>query len=246
MHLGVSSLIMVLAVGQAPRESCCQTANFIVYAENANTAQRVAEAAEERRKQLAKLWLGKTMADWPAPCRIDVSSSDRVGGLTEISYSDGKVLFQKVSVRGPLERILTGPLPHELTHVLFAHHLGRQPPRWADEGGAIVSEGSAQRAAHRRTFAQIQGTDRQIALRSFLKMDSYPTDIPGFYAQSHSLAGFLVDAKGHQTFLAFLRAGLDGDWDQAANAQYGYASVEHLERAWIASLQKEANAGNRK
>jgi hypothetical protein len=239
MHPVVSSLVLALAMGQTPRE-CHQTANFVVYAESSAIAEKVAESAETNRRRLAKLWLGKELPDWPNPCRIDVNPAERAGGVTEITYADGKVMFQRVSVRGPLERVLAGPLPHELTHVMFAHHFGRPLPRWADEGGAIVSEGTAQRAAHRKAFGEMLLGNRQFPLRQLLNMKSYPSDIPCLYAQGHSVSTFLVAAKGHQTFLSFLQSGMDGDWDEAVRSQYGYQNVEQLERAWLDALDKDA------
>jgi hypothetical protein len=241
MHLALPSLFLALTVGQVPRE-CYQTANFVVHADSPAAAKRVGDAAETYRKDLAKLWLGKELSDWSAPCRIDFDEADRAGGATEISYSEGKVLFHKVRVRGSLEGVVKGPLPHELTHVLFAHHFGRRLPRWADEGGAIVSEGEAQGAKHRKTFRDILAQGRQFPLRDLLGMDQYPSDIPCLYTQSHSVAGFLVAAKGHQAFLAFVRTGIEGSWDDAAREQYGYQSVEQLEQAWLESLDKQAKA----
>ena len=65
-------------------------------------------------------------------------------GRTDISFSRGEVCTQRIEVKGSLARIIRGALPHELTHVLFAHYFGAQPPRWADEGGAILSEDGLQ------------------------------------------------------------------------------------------------------
>ena len=45
-----------------------------------------------------------------------------------------------MTVEGSLERILNSVLPHEVTHTIFAAKFGRPLPRWADEGGAVLSE----------------------------------------------------------------------------------------------------------
>ena len=125
-------------------------------------------------------------------------------------------------------------------HLLLAHYFGRPGPRWADEGAAIVSEGESERSSHRKAFVGILEAKRQFPLRELLKASVYPSDIPSFYAQSHSVSGFLVDAKGHPAFLTFLRTGMERGWDQAARAQYGYQDVEQLERAWLDSLPRES------
>lgn len=241
MHAALPSLFIALTFAQAPREQY-QTANFVVYAETIGAAKRIGDAAEAKRAELAKLWLGTEIPAWPAPCRIDVADGPRPGGVTEVSFSDGKVLFHRVKLHGPLERLLTGPLPHELTHVLFAHHFGWQPPRWADEGGAILSEGESLGALHRKKFREILDKRGQFPLREFLAMKQYPADIPCLYAQGHSVSGFLVAAKGRQVFLAFVRDGCDRTWDDAVRDRYGYQNVEQLETAWLDWVEKQAKA----
>jgi len=203
MYLSVASLLLLpFTTGHAPRE-CFQTANFLVYAESFAAAKQIAVSAEDHRKKLAKLWLGKESPDWSVPCRIDFALADRAGGVTELTYADGKVLFHRINIRGPLDRVAAGALPHELTHLLLGHHFGHPVPRWADEGAAIVSEGASERSAHRKVFAGVIESKRHFPLHDLLRTEAYPPDIPSFYAQSHSISGFLVDAKGHQTFLAF-------------------------------------------
>jgi hypothetical protein len=233
MQFAVPSLLVALAMSPPPREYY-QTNNFTVYADTADAAKQVGDAAETYRAELAKLWLGAALDDWPEPCRIDVADAERPGGATQISFARGKVLFQRVNVQGPLERVLKGPLPHELTHVLFAHHFGFQPPRWVDEGGAILSEGEKQRDAHRKMFGQILDKGRQFPLRDFFGLRDYPTDMACLYAQGHSISGFLVAAKGHKAFLSFVRDGVERNWDDAVKDRYGYQNVEQLEKAWLA------------
>lgn len=232
MHVGLQTLFMALAISQPPRESF-QSANFVVYAESAAIARQVAEAAEKHRAALATRWVGKALPNWSEPCSIEVTLSDRPGGATDISYVDGKVLFQKVRVSGPVERILKGPLPHELTHLMFGHFLGFRAPRWADEGGAILAEDEATAKSHRRALQYIFDARTQYPLREFLGMEEYPADVRRLYAQGHSVASFLVAAKGHQVFLSFLRDGRERGWDSAVRNRYCYENVEQLEAAWL-------------
>jgi hypothetical protein len=238
MHFAVPSLFMALTLGQQPVESH-QTANFVIRADSLETARQIGAAAEQHRKTLAKLWLGGVLPDWTTPCRIDVAASTKNGGYTQISYANGKVAFQRINLEGSLDRLLQGPLPHELTHVLFAHYFGFQAPRWADEGGAILSEGELKGAAHRRVFRTIIDNRRAFPLRDFFALRDYPADIPCLYAQGHSIASFLVAAKGHQAFLSFVRDGLDRSWDEAVNDRYGYKSVDQLEKAWLDWVGKQ-------
>jgi hypothetical protein len=203
-------------------------------ADTALVAQAVAESAECYRKDFARLWLEKELPDWSFPCTIHVAIDlNRTAGRTEVSFADGKVVAQSLTISGPLPRVLNGPLPHELTHVLFAHYFGTQPPRWADEGGAILSEDAVQGERQRKLFRKIQSEERSFSLRRLLGMRAYPEDMACLYAQGHSISRFLVSAKSRKVFLTFVGDGLERGWDQAVREKYGYEDVEHLEQAWL-------------
>ncbi len=222
-----------MVCGQNPEPSY-QTTNFVVQAETAEIAKVVAESAERNRQDFARLWLEQDLPDWAFPCQIHVTIDlGRTAGRSDVSFSEGAVISQEINVRGPLQRVLKGPLPHELTHVLFAHYFGRQPPRWADEGGAILSEDAIQGDRQKILFRKIQAEDRCFALRQLLSMRDYPSDLPCLYAQGHSVVRYLVSCKSRKAFLSFVSDGLDRGWDQAVRTQYGYENVEQLEHAWL-------------
>jgi len=54
----------------------------------------------------------------------------------------------KMEIQGPLDRLLASVLPHEITHTVFAHHFRQPVPRWADEGGSVLSEDDLERERH--------------------------------------------------------------------------------------------------
>src|ERR1700720_746807 len=124
MRFVLSTLIIPLACGQVPAEF--RTPNFIVHADCPELAKLMGESAEACRQELAEQWLGKKQcAAWSLPCDLYVSlTMARISGFTEVSFADGKVSSQKVKIQGPLDRVIKGALPHELVHVLFAHHFG--------------------------------------------------------------------------------------------------------------------------
>jgi hypothetical protein len=242
MQLSLYSLLVVAACGQAPAEH--RTASFVIYADSPAAAKLIGEFAETSRKELAEQWLGDQEAvTWTTPCHLHVSLNlARVGGFTEVSYAKGKVRVQKVEIEGPLDRVLTGLLPHELTHVLFANYFGAQPPRWADEGGALLSEDEAQGERQSKFFRRMLAEDKCFPLGRFFALGKYPDDVPCLYAQAHSVARFLVDAKGRKAFLAFVKNGVESGWDDAARKHYGYTNVEQLEKAWLTWADKQAVA----
>ncbi len=243
MNVALSSLLTVMVCSQTPADRH-QTANFVVHAETPEVAKMVAEAAEAHRKDLATLWIGKDLPAWSHRCRINVAvTMDAPQAFTDLSYSQGRVVAQKVEIKGALDEIVRGPLPHELTHVLFGHHFGLQVPRWADEGAAVLSEDKHQWTLQRRAFADILAAEKHFPLRTFLAMREYPDDVHCLYAQGHSVSRFLVSAKGRQVFLAFVSDGMKYGWDEAVRARYAFKDVEHLEKEWLDSLKAPREMG---
>jgi hypothetical protein len=218
-----------------------RSARFVVEAPDAKTAAAVARAAERQLKKLSLQWLGRELPDWPEPCPVRVTLGSRGSrGHTTFVFDEGRVTRQEMEVEGTLARILDGVLPHELTHLMLAHHFGRPVPRWADEGGATLSEGEEEAARYRDQMRQLLAAPaRCIPLRDLFELAHYPRDLFAFYGSGSSVSRFLVDRKGRKTFLAFVAAGMAGDWDGAVRRFYRFDTVEDLERAWLGSLRKE-------
>jgi RNA polymerase sigma factor (sigma-70 family) len=122
------------------------TPNFRVEAPTVQLARRIALAAERYRKEKALEWLGQVIPPWSQPCPIQVQlAAGGSNSATSFEFADGKVTRQHMSLQGPLDRILKADLPHEITHVILAHHFGSPLPRWADEGAAILSADEVER-----------------------------------------------------------------------------------------------------
>jgi hypothetical protein len=215
--------------------------NFIVTAPTEDAARQVAETAEAVRKQQALLWLGKEMPPWSGPIPIRVTLTvNAPGGATTFSFDRGKILSQEMHLEGPLDRILTTCLPHEITHTVLAYHFRAPVPRWADEGAAILAEDVAEQARHGILARQIVGGQRCIPLSRLFALKDYPTDVLALYAEGHSVTRFLVETKGRATFLAFVGQGMRDGWNKAAREHYGYPSVEDLEKAWLSCCKLKA------
>src|SRR5438105_1516135 len=116
-----------------------RTPNFVVEAGNAQVAELVGKWAEYYRKEKAMQWLGHEMPPWSEPCPLRVSvTTGGAGGATSFNFMGGQV-WQTMHIEGPLDRLIASVLPHEITHTVFAHHFRRPVPRWADEGGSVLS-----------------------------------------------------------------------------------------------------------
>jgi hypothetical protein len=215
-----------------------RTQNFVVTAPNAQIAQQVGQYAEHYRKEKAMQWLGKEMQPWPEPCPLRVKvTAGGSGGATSFAFDRGQVLGQNMNIEGTLERLLASVLPHEVTHTVFAYHFRQPVPRWADEGGSVLSEDDLERQRHDKLVRNILNNRRAMPLRRLFALKEYPPDVMVLYAQGFSVTNFLVSKSSKPAFLNFVNDGMQKGWDQAVQAHYGYQNVEALEQAWLQHLR---------
>jgi hypothetical protein len=216
-----------------------RTTNFIVYAPTPELAQRIGQWAEYYRREKAVQWLGQEMPPWPQPCPLNVHvTMEGPNGYTSFTFGHNTVLSQKMEIRGPLDRLVASVLPHEITHTVFAYYFRAPVPRWADEGGSVLSEDDLERERHDKLVRQILNNRRQIPVRHLLCMREYPRDMISLYAEGFSLADYLVRLRDRPAFLQFVAQGMRGNnWDQAVQTCYGLPNVDALEAAWLKHLR---------
>src|SRR5262249_2434946 len=142
-----------------------------------------------------------------------------------------------MQIKGPLDRLLASVLPHEITHTVFAHYFRCPVPRWADEGGSVLSEDDIERRRHDTLVRGLLNQGRQIRMRTLFSLREYPRDVMCLYAQGFSMTDFLVKRSDRRTFLKFIAHGMNHGWDNAVQTYYRHRSVEELEEAWLASLR---------
>lgn len=228
---------VILSTGASYR-----TTNFVVEAPTPQIAEQVGKWAEYYRRDKAHQWLGKEMQDWPTPCPLHVRvTPSGASGATSFNFSGGGV-WQTMEIEGPLERLLYSVLPHEITHTVFAHYFGQPVPRWADEGGSVLSEDQLERDRHDTMVRQILNAGGALRLPRLFTLKDYPRDprdVGALYAQGYSVSNFLVGLSNRQTFLAFVHQGMQPNvgWDNAARTYYRFNSVSELEQAWLTHLR---------
>lgn len=233
-------LVTMLAAGANHR-----SANFSVEAPTVALAEQIGQEAERSRKDLAVAWLGQELPTWTTPCPLEarITTGPTNGGSSVEFDRCGKVTKQRIWVEGPLDRILRSILPHEMTHILFAHHFGRQPPRWVDEGGAILAETRYIRNWHdQNLWRALETRGPGLAFARFFDRTEYPADVKLFYAQSASLTRFLVEQGDRPKFLAFVAQGMREGWETALKNHYRFRSPDELEVAWLRHQRTEALA----
>lgn len=244
MHLrrprfGMSVAWLVLAV--APIQAATfRTPNFIVDAPTPQMAQQFGQLAEHYRKQKAMDWTGQEMPQWPRPCPLTVTPKmGGAGGATKFNYDfRGNYEVISMEISGEVERMLHSVLPHEVTHTVFAHHFRYPVPRWADEGGSVLSEDERERGMHDRMCRDFLNQRQAIPLRRLFQLKEYHevSNVMVLYAEGFSISNYLVNLGGRQAFLGFVATGMRGNWDQAVQTYFHKQSVEALEEAWLAHL----------
>ena len=246
--------VIALLVAFGPSKASAahyDTANFSVTAPTAELAKKFGDQAEYYRREKAVEWLGKEMPQWSRRCplRVDVTM-DAAGGATTFTFgSDGgrsMVTSQSMEIKGNVKQLLNSVLPHEITHTVLAQHFGRPVPRWADEGGSVLSENDEERFSHDVRCRELLNGGRGIQLRVLFKMTEYPRDMIVLYAQGYSVTAYLVERggggqAGRAKLLRFLGAGMSGNtnetWDNAARQVYGIESVDAMQVAWLDALR---------
>lgn len=237
----LASMFLAPAVASAAKAT---SRNFVVTARSQEIAQQCVEYAERYRREKALEWLGYELPAWPTPCTVDVKlTMGGAGGATSFDFDSGVVRQQHMSVEGQLHRILDSVLPHEVTHTIFAARFRRPLPRWADEGGSVLSEDREERARHDLMVRQICRSGRLIPLRRLFVLTEYPRDVMALYAEGFSVSNYLVSLKGRRTFLDFVATGQNGGWDQAIQQYYGLGGIDALQERWVDWLIQGVGTG---
>jgi hypothetical protein len=246
-HFGVSAFVVFLAAAPVQAASF-RTPNFAVEAPTPQMAQQFGQMAEVYRKQKAIEWLGQEMPQWPRPCPLIVKPElGGAGGATTFNFDfRGGYDIVSMKINGDAERMLHSVLPHEITHTVFAHFFRYPVPRWADEGGSVLSEDDRERGMHDRMCRDFLNHGQAAPLRRLFQVKEYSevSNVMIIYAEGFSISNFLVARGGRQAFLGFVAAGMRGNWDQAAQQYFQVQSVEELEQGWLAHLRATKNGGS--
>jgi len=225
------------------------SANFLVRSlDRRCSAETVARAAEAQRAHLYCHWQEVNEArDWNPRCEVVVHASrssylaavgrggESTFGSSWLDLRAGKCLGRRIDLLTDSQSLLSA-LPHELTHVVVCDMLGGHvPPRWLDEGMALLADSAEKQALHDRDLSNAQSRQLTFRAAELLNVDAYPhpSRVPAFYAQSRSLTAFLAGRGKPSLLLKFAEIAGEQGPDQALRALYGIDGVAELERAWL-------------
>jgi hypothetical protein len=259
MYAAICSLVL-LATGELPAQPAgpaldatgsqwqATSANFVVRNFHpSHDARSVAKHCERWRSKLQKYWTAERQDFWVSKCEVVVHANSTsylaavgVGGRQTfgsslVKFGSEKQISQRlIDFRGDSPHGLAA-VPHEMTHVVLADLLnGRQPPRWADEGMAILADSHDKQLLHERDLTNGIANRTAFRVAELVTMDSYPhpSRMAAFYGQSASLTACLTKRDDPAKFVEFLRRSLDDGYDKALRDVYHLDNIAELEQHW--------------
>jgi hypothetical protein len=213
--------------------------------ESYEECEAIARIAEKTRLDMHRKWFGGDGEAWHAPCEVvihrDVESYTQLTQVPGTSPGHsrietdpgGRIVSRRVDVRSNFWGMKENILPHEITHVVLAGQFnGKYPPRFADEGIAVLSEPQKQIDQHLKNFANTDPA-KIFGMKELMELGDYPkpSRVPTFYAQSVSVTHFLTAKKDPVTLTNFLRTAGKKGYEAASQEHYGVTLAE-LEREW--------------
>ena len=126
-------------------------------------------------------------------------------------------------------------LPHELTHVILADLFnGRQPPRWIDEGIAVLADQASKQQLHQRDLKLAFDNQATFSAGELLLSENYPQAkrMGTFYGQSASMVAFLAQREDPAKLILFTRRVLEQGYDVALREIYQIDGISAFERLW--------------
>ncbi len=197
----VLKVLMFLVITQL-LSAAASAQNFHVVTRSQH-AVRYDKAAEDAYVKIAKFWFQKRLPDLHKAVPIYVTKErGGAGGATTFALDRGHAFRWRMRLQGSPDKILTDGIPHEVNHVVFYAHFRKPLPRFFDEGAAMLMESDTSRSRQHVIIAR----NRPPPLRSMMDRMQYPSsNIVTFYAAGSVVTAYMVNLKGPDTFIGFLR-----------------------------------------
>jgi hypothetical protein len=225
-----------------------ESKNFQVQSHARYDARAVARSCEEWRDHLQAKWLGnESSGPWTPRCLVVIHSRREayqaaIGRGLDQSYGSSLVDSQNERISQRRIDLLVDPqgalsaFAHELTHVVLADAFeGSQPPLWANEGIAILSDSAEKQRLHQRDLQNSVRQQTCFHCGELTKLAGYPpaNRIPAFYGQSASLVSMLTQLGGSERVVPFLKSAATQGYDKALQETYGIEGLPGLHRKWL-------------
>lgn len=248
MKLLVVSAIWSLAAAVGAAADPLPRTNIVVHGLSGDRATAIRDHAEWiRSRAFARLLGDDAPHPWLARCEIHVhptaaAFATAVGGAPDVARGATTIEFagEVVSLRRIDVLDGAGPIPdslaHELVHVVLADRFtAGPPPRWADEGLAVLFDAPEKQRAHDEDFRVARKHGLAWKAVDLLALEEYPEGSRWqrvFYGQSAALVRWLIAQRDAPTFIRFLEDCPQRGIREALERHYKLRSVEDLELAW--------------
>jgi len=225
------------------------TGNVVVIGTSQSRADLIGEHAETIRREAFSQLLGETHPKpWLVRCEIHVHASadsfeQAVGGspaeargATSLEFAGDRVATRRIDVMGDGPGIVPDAIDHELVHVVLADHfIHAAPPRWADEGLALLFDTREKQRGHEADFQDARRRGLVWSAADLLALEDYPADGPRqkiFYGQSAALVRWLIARRDAATFIRFLDDAARVGMEAALDRHYAINSLVSVSSAW--------------
>ena len=213
---------------------------------NKAVADAVAAAAEAKRTETFSRWSGPPGGAWAAKCEIvlhptaacyaAMTGRPAAGtGHATVKLAAGRATERRLDLRADDPELIANALPRELTHVVLADLFpNTPPPKWAEEGMAVLSGSPDEVSRYVRTLSRCARGGELLPMASMLDLTDFPPaeKVTGYLCASVTIVDYLVKLKGEQHFLMFLRDTQRYGTAQALRRQYDLDGPAGLEQAW--------------
>jgi len=231
-----------------------QSANFCVFHADPALAERVAAVAEATREAQGKRWLGAARRPgWTPKCDLYLyptaadfakatGEPEESPGVTRMGQNHGRIISRQVHLRADHPNVATAILPHEVTHVVIGDLFPtKPPPRWADEGMAVLAEPAAEQRNRARDLVEPLKKGRVFRVEQLVALDCPDGPYwPLYYAQSVSLTRFLIDQGTPARFVQFLQDAERNGFEAELRRAYKIDGTNDLHKRWLAAAAAAA------
>lgn len=238
-----------LAASPVQAEQRREPESVVVFgASPARSAVIVDHAEQVRRAAFERLLSDSQPRPWVPRCAIHVHSTPAafaaaVGGSPEASrgassleFGGQRVISRRIDVLGDGPDVIPDALAHELVHVVLADRFTEAaPPRWADEGIALLFDGVEKQAAHEADFRSAESRGLAFSVSDLLALEEYPGDArlqQVFYGQSAALVRWLIERRDAATFIRFVADLQSDDLESAFERHYDLDMATVIHSAW--------------
>jgi hypothetical protein len=226
--------------------SSSRSMHFVIHHESPRLPMGFTGSVEAgHRKVSAEL---SSLATWLVAEKIDVylyrnTDSYHAGRFHPPAWSDGIALTpnRPGAPKGiAVFEGVSGPtFAHELSHLVLGSWFlesGRRPPRWLDEGLAMLVESELAVGRPIESGPSVQDPEpAESFTASQPGRDASSERVNAWYAQAESMTRFLKRAKSPFQFPRLCRALRDGDkLEHALFTIYAFRSLKEFETAWRA------------